>query len=197
MENKEYIRNCPMCGKKVYHTTKRILNQSIKEYRSCMSCSKKSINNPNFGIKQSSNICLKKSYSQKQRYKKLEEREKASASTKRSWKNIEIRKKMIHTSKWINRRLDRGQLELLDKWNKLGFKFEPNYQIRIDDFLCYVDGYDKEKNVVLEYDGKYHHKLIQQKKDLVRQNKIISILNPKKFWRYDSVNKQCRNILGE
>ena len=54
---------------------------------------------------------------------------------------------------------------------------------------------DKEKNVILEYDSKYHLKSKQQKKDLIRQNKIIDILKPKKFWRYDTVNKKLRNVL--
>jgi len=49
------------------------------------------------------------------------------------------------------------------------------------------------KNIVLEYDSKYHNR--QKQKDLVRQEKIINILKPKKFWRYDVVNKQCKNIL--
>jgi actin-related protein len=35
----------------------------------------------------------------------------------------------------------------------------------------------------------------QKEKDLIRQNKIINILKPKKFWRYDVINKQFRNVL--
>ena len=90
---------------------------------------------------------------------------------------------------------DFGQLEFLDKWNKLGFNFQPNYQIYTKDFLCYLDGYDKDKNVVVEYDSKYHNSRKQREKDLIRQNKIIDILKPKKFWRYNSENKQIKNVL--
>ncbi len=53
----------------------------------------------------------------------------------------------------------------------------------------------KYENVVLEYDGRYHSK--PQQKDLLRQQKIIDILKPKKFWRYNSTTKQIKNILGE
>ena len=98
---------------------------------------------------------------------------------------------------YLGRATDVGQVDLINKWNKLGFNFKINYQIHTDDFLAYLDGYDKERNVVLEYDSKYHSKLSQQKKDLVRQNKIIEILKPKKFWRYDSRTKQFKNILGK
>lgn len=38
--------------------------------------------------------------------------------------------------------------------------------------LFYIDRYDKEKNVVLEYDSKYHKKPYQRQKDLVRQQKL-------------------------
>jgi hypothetical protein len=110
----------------------------------------------------------------------------------------EIRKKHIealHQSKWLKVKTDRGQLELLDKWNRLGFQFEPNYQVHTDTDLFYVDGYDKEHGVVMEYDAKYHLKPYQRQKDLVRQQKIIDILHPKRFWRYDAVNRKCKDVL--
>lgn len=122
-------------------------------------------------------------------------RKKMSISTKNQWKNPIIRNKMISNSTWINTRMDRGQLELLNKWNKLGFDFKPNYQLKIDSDLFYIDGYDKEKNVVLEYDTKYHNYQKQKEKDLIRQDKIINILNPKKFWRYNVTTKEIKNIL--
>lgn len=110
----------------------------------------------------------------------------------------EVRKKHLaglHHSKWLKVRTDKGQLEFLDKWNKLGFSFEPNYQVKTDTELFYIDGYDKEQNVVIEYDSKYHKR--NKSKDLIRQNKIIDILKPKKFWRYDAVEKQVENVLGD
>lgn len=128
-----------------------------------------------------------------------ETKNKLSKSSKQAWNTPEIRKKYhdsLKKTKWIKVRADKGQLELLDKWNKLGFNFEPNYQIKTDLDLFYIDGYDKEKNVVLEYDSKYHNSKLQKEKDLIRQKKIINVLKPKVFWRFDSVNKQFRNILG-
>jgi very-short-patch-repair endonuclease len=110
----------------------------------------------------------------------------------------EVRKRhmdALHHSEWIKVKTDKGQLELLEKWNLLGFHFEPNYPVKTETDLFYVDGYDKEKNIVLEYDGKYHKRPTQQEKDLIRQNKIIGTLNPKRFWRYDAVNKTVINAL--
>jgi hypothetical protein len=133
------------------------------------------------------------------RYSNEEERNKTRITVLKAMRRPDIRKKHLaglHRSKWLKVKTDDGQLEMIEKWNRLGFHFEPNYQIHTDIDLFYVDGYDKEKNVVLEYDSKYHHRKQQKEKDLIRQQKIIDILKPKKFWRYDAVNKQCRNILG-
>ena len=217
----EYVRNCPKCGRKIYHTTNGILKQSIKENRICKSCCKKSTNNHNFGnhlsnetknkLSKSCSVDRIKRYSIKEnrdkqskaiikRYTNIEERNKTSLLVKEAMHRPDIRKRhldALHHSKWIKVRTDRGQLELIEKWNKLGFNFQPNYQLKTDLDLFYVDGYDKEKNVVLEYDAKYHNKLLQRKKDLIRQNKIIELLKPKKFWRFNSVNKTCKNVLGE
>jgi len=111
----------------------------------------------------------------------------------------DIRKKYIESmfkTPWLKTKMDSGQLELIEKWNRLGFNFEINYQVTNNiDFLAYLDGYDKEHNVALEYDSKYHNCSYQKKKDLVRQQKIINILKPKKFWRYDLVNKLWNNVL--
>lgn len=121
-----------------------------------------------------------------------------SKSVKEALHTPEIRKRHIeslHQSDWLKVKTDKGQIELLKKWNMLGFRFEPNYQVHTDTDLFYVDGYDKQRNVVLEYDGKYHKRSQQKKKDMIRQNKIIDILKPKKFWRYDAIGKQFRNVL--
>ena len=123
-----------------------------------------------------------------------------SELTKKAMHNPEVRRRHIeglHHSKWLKVKTDKGQVELLEKWNRLGFKFEPNYQVHTDTDLFYVDGYDKDHNVVLEYDSKYHSRPYQQQKDLDRQQKIINILNPTKFWRYKSINKQWKNVIGE
>jgi very-short-patch-repair endonuclease len=151
------------------------------------------------GNKQSQNARLKNSASQKLRYSDPLSRKKTSDTVKMALHRPDVRKRHIKAlaeTRWLGKSFDRGQIELLNKWNSMGFEFEPNYQIHTDEFLCYIDGYDKKNNVVIEYDGKYHTSLRQKERDLVRQNKIVEILNPKRFWRYDVVNKQWTNVVG-
>jgi hypothetical protein len=112
--------------------------------------------------------------------------------------NPDIRKRHINAlleTKYLGRKTDKGQLEMISCWNKMGFKFEPNYQVHTDTDLFYIDGYDKNRGVVLEYDSKYHNRLGQKEKDLIRQNKIIEILHPKKFWRYNTETKSLTNVI--
>lgn len=149
--------------------------------------------------------CLKMSIARKgvshpwmNRPKSQSEKDSLSESSKNAWSDPTKRKKYLdglEKSRWIKVRSDIGQLELLGKWNHLGFHFEPNYQVRSEADLFYVDGYDPINNVVMEYDGKYHRKPSQQKKDFERQVKIIEALKPKKFWRYDAMNKKFGNVL--
>lgn len=126
-----------------------------------------------------------------------EHRRKLSDTAKQRWAKPSTRKNYIDSiskSKWLKVRCDIGQLEMIEKWNRLGFEFEPNYQLHTDDVLYYIDGYDKKHNVVLEYDSDYHNQYPQQEKDAVRQQRIVNILKPKKFWRYNAKTKTIKNI---
>jgi hypothetical protein len=126
-----------------------------------------------------------------------ETKKKLSETSTQAWNDASKRKRMLDRCRWNNVSADKGQIELLSKWNTLGFHFEPNYRVKTENDLFYLDGYDPIYKVVLEYDSKYHKKLSQQKKDFIRQNKVIDILKPKKFWRYNSITKQFRNVLKE
>ncbi len=216
MENKKYKKNCPSCGKDMFYSSISSLSH-CKDTKCCYCAnvirgkssnrkgchhtdeSKKLISLSKTGTKQSEDTKKKRSEIRKKLYSNPVELEKMSKSVKESLHKPEIRKKhldALHQSQWLKVRTDKGQLELINKWNKIGFNFEPNYQIKTDLELFYIDGYDKEKNVVLEYDSKYHKRFNQKEKDLIRQNKIINILKPKKFWRYNSETKQFKNVIG-
>jgi len=212
---KEYTKNCPECNRKMYYTLKDTLNRSIKNVWVCNPCSKKGIRNPLFNKHVSDDVKNKISKSQKERcldldirqqmsqnrikkYEDPNERKKLSLAIKKAMHRPDVREKHLTAllkTKFLRRKTDVEQLELLEKWNKLGFNFEPNFPLKIHDKLFFIDGYDKDKNVVFEYDGKYHNKPCQKQKDLVRQNKIIDILKPKMFWRFDSVNKHYTNVM--
>lgn len=190
-----YTRNCPNCGNSITYNgklAKYLCKYAANRGNLCRKCCNSGKNNPNYGNSYDTRTRKKMSLIVTERYKDLNKLNEMSAAVKTAMHRPDIRKKHLNAlrkSKWLKVKTDVGQLELLNKWNRLGFKFEPNYQIHTDTDLFYVDGYDAIHNIVLEYDTKYHKKISQQIKDEVRQKRIIDILHPKKFWRYDAENK--------
>ena len=51
----------------------------------------------------------------------------------------------------------------------------------------FVDGYDKDLNIIFEYDEPNHNRPKRKEKDIIRQNNLVENINPKLFLRY---NKQ-------
>jgi hypothetical protein len=161
---------------------------------------KKKMSAVKLGKKLSNNTKEKLSKSQIKRYLNITEKDKTSKSVKEAMYRPDVRKKhldALYRSQWLKVKTDKGQLELIESFNSFGFNFQLNFQVKTDQDLFYIDGYDQKHNIVLEYDSKYHNKLSQKQKDLVRQQKIIEILKPKKFWRYDAVNKEFTEVIGE
>lgn len=188
-------RSCSQKGHKVSDESKEKMSLAkigrtlSIEHSHKISMSLQGSNHPMYGKHHSEEMKKKFSLSHKGQKPTEETKRKLKESNKLAWKDPIKRKKYYDSlliTKWIKVRCDAGQLELLEKWNRLGFNFEPNYQIITDENLFYIDGYDKEHNVVLEFDSKYHNRSTQHKLDVLRQEKIIKSLNPKRFWRFNS-----------
>lgn len=206
----KWCKRCPSCNTEIVCkdgsiTTKFNVSHSIIKQQVCHSCIKigkptwtslhkeewsnriSGTNHPFYGKKHSDE------FKERQRRRYIgtslsdDTKEKLSIASKKAWKNPKIKQKYVDAlckTKWIKVRTDKGQIELLNKWNLLGFSFEPNYQLKVGNEIFYLDGYDPIHNVVLEYDSKYHNKESQKFKDMERQIKIINYLKPKRFWRY-------------
>jgi hypothetical protein len=58
-----------------------------------------------------------------------------------------------------------------------------------------VDGYDKEKNVVFEYDEPHHYNTKRKEKDKYKEKCIIKKIQPKMFIRFDEKNNRLYDAL--
>lgn len=58
-----------------------------------------------------------------------------------------------------------------------------------------LDGYDKEKNVVFEYDEPRHQHSSHKQKDIIRQKRIINKINPTTFLRYDEKTGKLYDVI--
>jgi hypothetical protein len=116
----------------------------------------------------------------------------------------EVRKKLrIAAIKRIEKQgffvsYNKSAREYLDKLNKQsGWNLQHAQnggEYHIKELGYWVDGYDKKKNIVVEYDEKYHHKPKQKNKDIRRTNEIRQYLNCK-FFRYDEKTKELKEII--
>jgi hypothetical protein len=57
----------------------------------------------------------------------------------------------------------------------------------------FVDGYDREKNIIFEYDEKKHR--YKKQKDLIRQNRIVEKIKPNLFIRYDELENRLYDVI--
>tara|TARA_Y100000310_G_scaffold265701_1_gene276887 strand:- start:382 stop:1098 length:717 start_codon:yes stop_codon:yes gene_type:complete len=130
----------------------------------------------------------------------------ANKGKKLSKEHIEIIKK-VHTGKKVSKETRRKmrihRIKTIQKQVKRGGQVQPNYNINackiiekygrengynfqhaenggeyyVDELGYFVDGYDKEKNVVIEYYEKRHE--YQKEKDMMRQQEIVDNLKCK------------------
>jgi len=118
---------------------------------------------------------------------------KVSEETKRRCRISQI-KRFIKLG--INACTDEGADLYFNKLLSRGFNFHQNFYL--EDIGYFVDGYDKEKNIICEYDTPYHKKPSQIVKDQHRQKNIIEyfekINNPLScFIRIDASKKDKLN----
>lgn len=84
--------------------------------------------------------------------------------------------------------------------DELNSKFGWNLQHAMNggevQFIGYsLDGYDKHKNIVFEYDEPKHYITWHKKKDEERQRRIINAIHPSAFYRYDEKNKKLVEVV--
>lgn len=171
---------CPTCKKIIEFSNKYKYERSIQNNRLCFSCSKKGKNNPMFGIVGEKNP----SY--------------------RIERSPEVKKKMRLGQ--IKRLQEQGILErpmynpnacnYIDNINKqMGWKLqhaENGGEYYLRDLGYWVDGYDKQRNIVLEYDERQHYVGGNLKpKDILRMNEIKNHLSCK-FYRYREQTKELK-----
>ena len=68
-------------------------------------------------------------------------------------------------------------------------------EYHIKELGYWVDGYDKEKNIVVEYNEKYHNRPYNINRDLNREFEIINYLHPNEFWKYNEFDNTFIKII--
>ncbi len=180
--NKTWERKCPKCKKSLFYYDYRVFWGSQKKNVKCRSCSKIG-NQARTGQKNSEthrkNLSLALRGRKISDYCKLKMR---LAAVKR------IKEKRIkpYTNYNPNACIYFDSLNEKKGWNL-------HHALNGGETECigyFLDAYDKDKNIVVEYDEPRHDRPSSKKKDLIRQRNIIKHLGCR-FYRY----KQSQNRL--
>ena len=203
---KIFSRICCSCNKKILHTDKSNCIRLEKNNALCKSCSHKGEKNWNYGL---SSWNKGKKLSKLHRIK-LSLSHRGQCSCMKGKSHTEETKYKIRTSV-INDLRKKGIKIGYINYNPMACKFfdklnvERNWNLQhamnggeIELYGYLLDAYDKNKNIIVEYDESRHHKPLYYKKDLERQNRIIKYFKekntPVQFWRYDELYDTLKQI---
>lgn len=174
-ERIKLIRHCPACKKEVEYSSYRNFWSANKKNQKCKSCSKMG-NSSRRGQKCSSSHKLKIGMAHKGK--------KISENSKYKMRLAAIRR-MDALGITQYRNYNPAACHYFDGLNKeKGWNLqhaENGGEVQMRGY--FVDAYDKNRNIVVEYDEPSHDAPSKSKKDKVRQSEIISHLGCK-FYRY-------------
>lgn len=222
-------RNCPSCNKLLKYSSFKTFNYANQLHSLCLGCTtskryekitilERLCSNPQ------NNINCKKTLTYKTRTSYLTARNKSGVckSCNSFSKNNPFYGKSFSEKTIYKMRLKAIE-NLRKKGIKMGYKGAGNYNSKACEYIdklnkengwnlqhalnggeveiygYFVDGYDKEKNIIFEYDELGHNTQKRKLKDIIRQNNIISYLKENNinvnFWRYDEKNNNLYNII--
>jgi len=224
IKNASWNRNCPDCGSFQSFATRDGLMRAIKFGRVCKKCANKGENNPNFGKITTEEIKQKLSKSlsgDKNRNRFLNgnvpwnKGEKISRKVRKKI-SLSIKGKKLSSETKLKLRLlaiDRIKRQgVIRSFNlnackfieEFGKKSGYNFQHALNGGeieVCgyFVDGYDKEKNVIFEYDEPHHYQIDGKlrRKDKIRQDILINEIKPNSFIRYDKRNNKLYDVITD
>lgn len=200
----EWFKQCDGCGGMQYYSTKAILKQAIKKNKMCYSCSNSGKTNPMYGV--TSPNFGKVMSDERKRELSIANSGKGNPMYGKSHipetiQKIKEKRQFQQITDETRIKLRKSHIERIEK---LGVNVFPNYnpssipaieekakelgitdlqhaenggEFYIKELGYWVDGYSKEKNVVIEYYEPFHNKNIDR--DKRRESEIKNYLNCK------------------
>lgn len=186
-----WTRQCKNCGRKMVYSCKKSYILGYRTNSKCRRCVTKEVSetrdmswaqSPEYKTKMS--IALKSvrntdKYGEKFRQKCRENKQKQIQQ------------------QGIQRTYNPVACKFMNQFNlKFGTKLQHGMNGGECQFVGYsLDGYDKENNIVFEYDEPKHHVLTVRQKDNERQKRLIECLRPNRFFRYDEKYNRLIDVI--
>jgi len=193
----KFTRNCPKCSKLLIYSSRRNFMRALKNNGNCFDCN---LRGHKFNVGRVVSDITKEKMSISKIGKLRDEETKLKISNSKKDKPIshiiseKTREKMrinrlnqIKSLGNTKRMYNPKACEFIDKLNKeRGWNLQHALnggEVMISGYS--VDGYDKDRNIIFEYDEPNHHYHSYKQKDLVRQQRLIDKIKPLIFLRYD------------
>ena len=200
-------RNCPKCSKLLIYSSRRNFIRATKKNGNCFDCN---LYGHTFNNGRIISNDIKKKMSASKIGKVRDEKTKLKISNSKKGKPIthiisgETREKMrinrlnqIKSLGNTNRMYNPKACQFIDKLNQeKGWNLQHALnggEIMISGYS--LDGYDKERNIIFEYDEPNHHYHSYKHKDLIRQKRLIKKMTPFMFLRYDEKFDNLYNVI--
>ena len=200
---KVYIRNCPVCKKELKTKNKYFFKKSKENNSKCLSCSqigkimsdesRKKMSDNHHNVFGENNPFYNKKHSMKTRRKISTSITKEERQRRRERCILRI-KNFGRICNFNKKACD--YFDILNKERNLNLQHAMNGG-EVNVLGYFLDAYDKEKNIVVEYDEPKHYisgKL--RKGDIKRQTDIINYLHCK-FFRYNEQKDILYEVINE
>jgi hypothetical protein len=198
-EKKTYERNCPYCGKLLTYKSRPVYNRAKRIGRGCRGCGQ-SVVKVDSGYKSSWNVGLTSETDDRVAYNcrnafgkdgnvSFERKGKTYEEIYGKERAIEIKKKQTlstNVDKWVWPKYNPKSIPIIEKYGEeTGYSFKHAENGGEVDFITesgnryFVDGYDSENNVIVEFYENHHQNKKQKEYDLIRERELISLLDCK------------------
>ena len=198
----DYTRECPKCKNAIIYSSRRNFIRGVKRAGVCFYCNLKG-NKFSNGIRSDDTkqkMRIKKLGKHRPDYVKLKiSNSKMGISTATDTTREILRVNRLNQIKklGVGKMYNPKACKFIDDFGKRnGYNFQHALnggEISVAGYS--LDGYDKCKNVVFEYDEVAHHQLNKKQKDLIRQQNIINRIRPSSFIRYDERNNIIYDVV--
>ena len=183
-----FQRFCDKCGKKLNDSCRQSLNISKKHNSMCRNCATKE-----------SAKYIDRSFQKTDEYKNMMSIScTGKKHTEETKEKLRIAKLKQIKEKGTKINFNPIACQFIDdfgKQNGYNFRHALNGGEKVVSGYS-LDGYDEEKNVVFEYDEPKHNILSINKRDKIREQRIINKLNPILFIRYNEKYNKLYDVIS-
>lgn len=197
----DHKKNCPKCGKIQYYSRVDVFNLAVKNNWPCLSCSQKGRN-----VSDETKEKLRMASSGFKRPQQVKDKISSTMKGRKGNPHSEETKHKLRLAT-INSLKKRGCIPSARNYNPIACQFidrlnqSNGWSLRHalnggeeELYGYFIDGYDKERNIIFEYDEIHHERRDRKEKDRIKQERLIREIHPTDFIRYNEKENKLYSV---